>query len=345
MKLLRVKRWLDSPLRLGLALSAALLVAFVASETFLNRWPVLVSEAEAGALARRPEGMLRDFRIAVIHCLLAGYLPAAFLAVLRGGRRTVLALRRALDCTDEECQRLARSIRFNPGGLASAAALGIAFGVLSPYIVAPVPEAPWNPATWGAEVVWHRTLGPWASAWGAMLVYAIVAVSGRMSRLASRLESVDLFDLRPLFPFTQQGLTNAALVLGFAAIGSLMLFTETGFGLFATAVGFVTLAAAALALLLPLRGVHGRIRHAKQAELGWVDRRLADRRAALKNGADGRTPGEYADLATYRIQVEEVSEWPINTSTYVRFALYLLIPVLSWSLAAIVERLIDALAS
>jgi len=62
----------------------------------------------------------------------------------------------------------------------------------------------------------------------------------------------------------------------------------------------------------------------------------------LKAGAD-RTSGDLSDLAAYRDLVRSVRDWPINTSSYVRFALYLLIPVTSWAAAAVVERLVDAM--
>ena len=39
---------------------------------------------------------------------------------------------------------------------------------------------------------------------------------------------IDLFDLDPLVPFTQRGLGNALLLMGFVAIGGLMVLTETG---------------------------------------------------------------------------------------------------------------------
>ena len=47
----------------------------------------------------------------------------------------------------------------------------------------------------------------------------------------------------------------------------------------------------------------------------------------------------------YRDLVQEAPEWPIGSSSYARFALYLLIPVLSWAAAALVERFVNALIS
>ncbi len=339
----RLRWFVGSPLRLGMTISGLLLLVLLVSETALDRWPGIAQASRGGALSRQPEGILRDFRIALVHCLLVGYLPAAFLAVVRGGRRTVFALQGALDCTWEECETLASSIRFSPGGLTVAALIGLGLGFIGPYIVQPVPEDVWTPATWTPEVTWHRVLGPLIAAWAAVLVYAIVAVSRRMSRLAIQLKSIDLFDLRPLLPFTQLGLTSALMLLGLASIYGLMLLTETGFGLMVSAVMGTILPIAGMALILPVRGVHRRIKQAKDSELGWVTAELDRRVVGLKASGESRVTGQFADLAAYRGLVRDVQEWPISTSTYIRFGLYLLIPVVSWAAAALVERLVDAL--
>ena len=106
-----------------------------------------------------------------------------------------------------------------------------------------------------------------------------------------------------------------------------------------------TLCVAGAALLLPLRGVHARIRQAKAAELEWVEAQILERRHALKAAASHEAPGSLADLVAYRDLVQEAPEWPIGSSSYARFALYLLIPVLSWAAAALVERFVNALIS
>jgi hypothetical protein len=41
--------------------------------------------------------------------------------------------------------------------------------------------------------------------------------------------------------------------------------------------------------------------------------------------------------------VRAVPDWPINASSYVRFGLYLLIPIVSWAAAALVERFVDVI--
>ena len=161
-----------SPLRLGLAISVVLIAALLISETVLDRWSGLIREGPLDPFARRSEGILRDFRLAVVHCLLVGYLPAAVLYVLRSARKTVFALQDALACTEKECGELADSIRFSGRGLLVAGLIGVAVMFLTPYLVPPVPESLWNPASWSAEVAWHRILGPIVGWWLAWLVYA-----------------------------------------------------------------------------------------------------------------------------------------------------------------------------
>jgi hypothetical protein len=335
------QRWfLDSPFRLGLVLATLLIAGFLVWETVFDRWPGILYSARTGLIGQ-PSGPLRDFRIAILHCLLVGYLPAAFLAVVRGGRKTVRELQGALDCTPEECDALAVSLRLPVRGLVGAVLIGLVLALGTPYLASPVPDDLWNPVTWSAEVVWHRVLGPLVAVGSVALVYAILVVSGRMSRLAEDLKSIDLFDLRPLYPFTQLGLTNALLLMGLVAIAGLMVLTESGFGLLGLLVGTAILTAAGLAVAFPLRGVHRRITQAKAAELEWVEAKLGEQRTVLKTGAD-RTSGDLSDLAAYRDLVRSVRDWPITTSSYVRFALYLLIPVASWAAAALVERVVDA---
>jgi hypothetical protein len=175
--------------------------------------------------------------------------------------------------------------------------------------------------------------------WVWWLGYAVVAVSLRMSRLARKLNRIDLLDLSPLAPFTQQGLTNALLVIGLLSINSLMLL-ETGFGRMMLWIGGATLVVATLALLSPVRGVHKRIRHSKDAELRRINGAISTQRSALENPDVSRRIGEMADLVAYRGVIQDVPEWPFTSSTYVRLILYMLIPVAFWVLGVVAEEVV-----
>ena len=331
-----------SPLSLGFGISFLLIALLFSSETLLGRWDLLLADEDFDPLARVSTGILRDLRIAIVHCLLAGYLPAALLQVLRTGRRTVGRLQGALDCTRQECETLASSIRLSKRGMFVATLIGLAISFLPPLFVEPVPDRPWDPAGWNAEVAWQRILGPVTGIGLAWLVYAITTVSLRMAGIARRLTRIDLLDLTPLAPFAQQGMSNALLLVGVLSICSLMML-ETGFMMLMTVIGSSTLVLAVLALLAPVRGVQKRVCAAKQAELAWIADRIAGLRANLALPSAGTRSGELADMVAYRTLIEQVPEWPITGSTSLRLFVYALIPLVSWGVGIVAEELIGRL--
>ena len=328
-----------SPLWLGIGISASLIVILLVTETTLGRWEALLAGDEFDGLARVSSGVLRDLRLAIVHCLLIGYLPAALLHVLRSARRTVYLLQNALNCTREECEALAASVRLRRRGLLITGLLGIALAFLTPYLAQPVPSAPWSPSNWSPEVGWHRVLGPVILLFTWWLGYAVITVSVRMSRLAKKLNRIDLLDLSALAPFTQQGLTNALLVIGLISIFSLMML-EPGFGSTVLLVGGPSLVVAALAMLYPVRGVHQRIRESKEMELGQIIEAISARRSAFQDPEVGHRSGEMADLIAYRGLIKDVPEWPFTTSTYARIILYALIPLASWGFGIVAEEIV-----
>ena len=328
-----------SPLWLGIGISGSLLLIMFSMETVLDRWSGLLIDGKFDPLASVSTGMLRDIRIAIVHCLVTGYLPAAFLYALRNGRRTVLMLQKVLDCSKEECQNIAASVRLSARGLVITGLAGLLLALAMPFMVAPVPLHPWSPSTWAPEVAWHRILGPAAMVWMWWLGYAIIGVSIRMSLIAKRLRKIDLLDLSPLAPFTQLGLTNALLLIGSLSIWSLMMI-ETGLGRVALFVAGTTLVMSALALLAPVRGVHKRICKSKEEALGWVNAEISALRTVFQGEDASRQSGRMADMVAYRGLIESVPEWPFTLSTYTRFALYVLLPVATWAIGIFAETIL-----
>jgi len=328
-----------SPLWLGIGISGSLIVILFVIETYLGRWGEIMTGGEFDPLAQVSTGVLRDIRIAVVHCLVMGYLPAALLHVMQSSRRTVLVLQGALDCTRRECETLAASVRLSPRWLILTGVIGLALSFATPYLIPPVPENPWNPSTWGAEVAWHRILGPATLVWVLWLGYAIITVSVRMSRIAKRLKRVDLLDLTSLAPFTQQGLTNALSLIGSFSIWSLMMI-ETGFGQMLWIIGGCILGSTVLALLFPLQGVHIRIRRSKDKEIGRINTEIGKQWRSFQNQDTERCSGDMADLIAYRGLVEGVPEWPFTGSTYTRLVLYAMLPIVTWGIGLIAEELV-----
>jgi hypothetical protein len=175
--------------------------------------------------------------------------------------------------------------------------------------------------------------------WAFWLGYAIITVSVRMSRIAKKLSQIELLDLSPLKPFTQQGLTNALLFIGSLSIWSLMML-ETGFKQIMWIMLGMTLIVTGLAFLSPVYGVHKRIVHSKEDELSWVNTRISRLRDSLQNSDIARGGGEMADLVAYRGLIEAVPEWPFTTSTYTRIILYAFLPIATWSIGLIAEEII-----
>jgi hypothetical protein len=328
-----------SPLWLGIGISGSLLLIMFVIETVLGRWSGLLIGGEFDPLAKVSQGMLRDLRIAIVLCLVIGYLPAAFLSVLRNGRRTVLVLRATLDCTLEECETLSASVKLSTRGLVITGLAGFLISLATPYLTPPVPEALWNPSTWGPEVAWHRILGPLTMVWAWWLAYAIITVSIRMSRIAKEMCRIDLLDLSPLAPFTQLGLTNALLLIGSLSIWSLMMI-ETGFGQMMFIIGGATLAGTAFALLAPVHGVHKRICRSKERELGWVNGEISEQQTSFHDTSADHPGGRMADLVAYRGMIDDVSEWPFTISTYSRIFIYVLLPIATWGIGLVAEQML-----
>jgi len=325
-----------APVWAGAAIAVALSALFVAGELALGRHHLL------GTLPAGLDG-LRDVRLAFVNFLVAGYAAAAFPAVVRGTRRRIAALRPLFDPADATTQALADAAGvYGRAQLRVAGLFGVAIALLVP-LLAQGAEVAYRPSAWSYEVAWHRAVAPLVGWWMGRFLFAVLAESRRLSRLAARLPAIDLFDLRPLVCFARQGLSNALLNVGFVSILALSLF-ESGFGVIFGLVGVMNLGVSAAGLLLPVRGAHLRIRAAKSAELDWCRERLREARAEFAaRPRPGATDTSLADLLAYRAFVEDVREWPFDASTLVRFGLYLLIPLGSWAGGAFVERVIDAL--
>lgn len=302
---------------------------------------VLLVQALLGRAPFGPNGRLEAFQSILVHIAVVAYLPAAYLALVARAR--------------ERLREVGGGAGSQGGGIVllpgtwsvwawtGAALLGATLGILGPYLTEPYQHTLfefWSPRAWSPEVWWHRTLGVVAGIGLGGFCFALVRSSLDFSRAALELPIIDIFDLRPLRPFARQGLTNGLLaaglmsLLGLFAIGSginpMVILLESG-----------SVVLVGIALVLPLRRVHDRIRNAKAEELARCDAALERvRRQAIENGPDAGA-GRLADLHAYRALVREVPEWPVDTPAVTRSALYLLIPVGSWIASAVVQYMVD----
>jgi hypothetical protein len=82
------------------------------------------------------------------------------------------------------------------------------------------------------------------------------------------------------------------------------------------------------------------IREAKREELARLEPLLRQARDDTLTRATS-SQGQLSDLLAYKTQIESTPEWSFDSSTLLRFSLYLLIPVGSMVGGALVERVVD----
>lgn len=320
------------PALLGLIVSSTLLLLFFLQELLLDRFAVIYG----------PLGSPGDFRLALVHCLLAGYFPSACLYLLRDMRTTAAELGFILGADKEApvldpMAHVGKDKPVSRRGLVVSGLLGTLFTVLTPYLTART--AAWGPSTWSPEVWWHRLLGLFIGWWIGWFVLTIWYTSKQVSQLAVGIERLDLLDLRPFAPFVKQGLLTSGLVVGALSLASLLLIEPGQWPVVAVTVG-VSLPLAILGLLLPMLGIHQRIREVKRAELAWTRGRIRRASATVYKLSASESPGQLADLCAYQQMIENVPEWPIEASTLLQVTLYLAIPVVSWFASLMIENLL-----
>ena len=284
-----------------------------------------------------PGNSLRDLRIAFVHCLLSGYLPAAYLYLMQATRQTITTLTPLLDKQSNAASALnPLSVRDRTALLAGL--IGIFFTFLTTLLTA---STPWDISTWTLESGWHRILGPWIGWWFGWISLGISRTSRQVAHLTTRIKKVNLLDLSPLDPFVKHGLLTALLIVGAVSIGSLFLFDPgSGMWLVVASVVGISLPLALLGLFMPVRGVYLQIHAAKQVETAWIREQIQQARDSLRDTSGQRPPGSLADLLAYQNFIEEVPEWPLQSLSIVQVFVYLLIPVLSWVGGLLIENVL-----
>ena len=152
---------------------------------------------------------------------------------------------------------------------------------------------------------------------------------------------IDLLNLENIYAFGRSGLRGTFVWFIILAIGGFLILPGLGSGLWVMLPVFaISLGSGLFGLLLPARDVRSLIRDVKREELGRLEPLLRQARDDTLTG-DASTQGRLTDLLAYKTQVESTPEWPFDSSTLLRFGLYMLIPVASMVGGALVERVVD----
>jgi len=152
---------------------------------------------------------------------------------------------------------------------------------------------------------------------------------------------IDLLNLEKIYAFGRSGLHGALVWFITLAIASFLILPELGTALWvALPIFAMHIGGGLLFLLAPAREVRSLIRDVKREELMRLEPLLRQARDDTLTG-DVSTQGRLTDLLSYKSQIESTPEWPFDSSTLLRFGLYLLIPVASMVGGALVERAVD----
>lgn len=272
---------------------------------------------------------------------LLGFAVAATAASMRGAREELEALRPSL-VPERTSAALASEVLRYPRGLLIAVGL---CGVLSSFPTVLASDM------WigGRQPGWTHPTVAWLFArnaitwWIVLRGMALELITGhRFSQLAREVEPVDPLERGVFAPFARRALRNVLLWMLLAAWLSLT-YVGPGWAIGTLmALGLTTVAAfACAAFVLPLLGPHRRLREAKQRELARVRVALRSARDAALAPGSGAAPGRLADLVAYETRVADAAEWPIETSTLLRFALYLALGLGSWIGAGLVQHAVE----
>jgi hypothetical protein len=280
-----------------------------------------------------------DLRIAVVLCLFAAYLPAAWLYSVRSARRTANELAPSLT-RGGGTAGLEEAGRFDRAGLRKAGVVGVALLVVA-FVFAESGLSNFSAlGQLSPEGYFHRVLLVWVGWFGGRFTYAIWVESKRFSQIGRERVEIDLLDLASVAPLIRYGHRQALVMIGAFSVLALM-FYDSEAAPYLTwlllAASLSTLLLATVGLVIPVRGVHDAIAREKAHELARVNDQI--RRARAGSGA---LPS-LADWIAYRGLIASVREWPVDAPTLRRFALYLAIPLGSWLGGALVERMVDAL--
>lgn len=187
---------------------------------------------------------------------------------------------------------------------------------------------------------------------GLSMAALLVLDSSSMRRLGRDHVFVDLMRIEQLAAFSRYGLQLAAIVVGLMALwaASLVLITSFVGNQWTESSGYIGMGMVLFYLCLsvtvfvfPQLGVRERIRNEKGLVYGQLTQ-LLPHSQETRVQAD-TNPERLAALLSSRNQIQSLPEWPAGQHTRLRLTIYLMVPLLSWSAAALVEEMVSRLLS
>ncbi len=306
----------------------------------------VLTAAVLGGLAQLTdaEGLFhleRYFRLNLVLCLLIAFTLWTHLHERGATARDLRHLRPILYCSDREYESLVRDAAPARRGTALAGLVGSAFGAGIQLASIRILQGAFSNWSLGFHDYWGLFLMLVLFGQLGRRTYNSLAIAGFLSDLGRRTR-VRLLDPAPLRPYARVGMRFARHWFIGSAI-AMLLFVDAAVPQVIALVIALTLLLGVATLLLPSRGIHERLRQAKQTELARVRRAIEQRGGELFDPAAGAAAGapELPALLAWEARIGAVRVWPFDTPTLVRFSLFVLIPLASWLGGAVVERLLD----
>ncbi len=221
-------------------------------------------------------------------------------------------------------------------GVLGAGVLALLFGV---------PTADWAGYRDGTALTPHGLyLWPMVSLLGWCLgrfLETLLRDSLLVSCLAERIETIDLLDRGALRLVERQGLRGALVMVALLSLTAVISVSPGRTVVGALIATSLNLAMAVVALVLPARGIHRRIRVEKERQIAPLRAEIdAARRRVTEGAASAEQVARLPGLLALEARLDAVREWPFDTGSLSRFALYLLLGLGSWFGAAGVELLL-----
>ena len=277
--------------------------------------------------------------------VMAAYLLAITNYLVRKQELELLTLREILVCNDAEFLTGLESLRMH-----SRVALSLCWlvGTLAMFVinfnassmvaarqgVLPTPSVLWS---------WFIALFFWIGF--AQLLVITVSNSRTFDRIGREFATIDLLDTSNLVPFARVGIRNILIFVGGYALIPIMLFDDQDFLLEVLISLSIIIPVSIALLIMPMNSIRDRISKEKHIELARIQSAMHGDRSALLESPISRDASYvgFTGLVLYRQMINEINEWPIDYPVFMRLALYVVIPLLTWFGAAIVERLVQIL--
>lgn len=163
-----------------------------------------------------------------------------------------------------------------------------------------------------------------------------------MNKLSNHIK-IDLLNLQKLMPLTKAGIVSILAFVGVYSILFLVAFTPSE--LTSNPAFFVLAPTIIIMMYRPLKGVRKRIVKSKEIEIKSIEAAIEGDFDSLKKSRIGNNLKNInvIDLINYKKIIESTFELPVNIPTATRFVFYLIIPLLTWVAASMVDKVIDYL--